>query len=411
MRGPDRSIPVLVVGPDPGLEGECRAALDALPGVHAVVHAVAQADHAVDVARTRRPLLALVDLGMDAAAVAALARDLQAEVPGLIVAGLFQPDGQGAPALSSRDLILAVHARVQDFLRRPLSGAELRPLMERVATADRREDGGRIVSFISNKGGVGKSTLSVNVACMLAARAPGRVLLVDMSLQLGICALMLNLQPATSIVDAARQRTRLDETLLTELSVPHACGLRLLAAPADAMEASEVTDEAMARLLNLARRAFDVVVVDTFPMLDEVVMTVLDLSDLGFVVAQGTVPSVVGAARLLPVLEGIGFPASRQRVVVNHNYKPFAGQLTVPDIEVRLGRAVDHVVPYDKRCVVAMNTGEPISLRVSRRFGIGRRLVALADDVDSIAGPGERIDVAAGTRIGVGGAVPVEELR
>ncbi len=80
---------------------------------------------------------------------------------------------------------------MQDFLRRPLSRMDLGQLLHRfhhkpAAPAPLRS--GRIVSFLSNKGGVGKSTVSLNVACGLARRHPEQVLLVDASLQMGVAA-------------------------------------------------------------------------------------------------------------------------------------------------------------------------------------------------------------------------------
>src|SRR5262249_56386545 len=129
---------------------------------------------------------------------------------------------------------------------------------------------------------------------------------------------------------------------------------RLLAAPADALEGSEIDDEAIARILHLARRAFRFVIVDTFPILDNVLMTTLDLTDTAYVVVQGTAPAVAGIARLLPVLEGLGFPAARQRLILSYNYKPFVGNLRASDIAARLNRAVDQVIPYDRRGRVSL---------------------------------------------------------
>src|SRR5207237_6082693 len=130
-----------------------------------------------------------------------------------------------------------------------------------------------VAAFLGNRGGVGKSALSVNVACGLARRYPDEVLLVDTSLQVGTCAMLLDLKPTTSIVDAIRERDRLDKTLLRHLTLRHGSGLRLLAAPTDALEGSEVDDEAISRIINMARRSFEYVVIDTFPMLDSVLMT------------------------------------------------------------------------------------------------------------------------------------------
>ena len=249
------------------------------------------------------------------------------------------------------------------------------------------------MSFLSNKGGVGKSTLAVNVACGLAMRHPDQVLLIDLSLQLGTCAFMLDLKPTTTIVDAIRERDRLDTTLLRHLTLKHASGLRLLAAPADALEGADVDDEAITRIVNMARRSFKYVIIDTFAMLDTVVMTILDLSDIAFVVVQGTAPAVAGVARLLPVLEGLGFPALRQRLVLSYNYKPFLGNLRPADIADRLQRTVDYVVPYDKRILMSMNTGSPQILHARWWQRFGRTIDQVVGDLDGAALAGLTLQV------------------
>src|SRR5262249_20610635 len=142
-----------------------------------------------------------------------------------------------------------------------------------------------------------------NVACGLAQRHPEQVLLIDASIQMGVAAALLDLKPATTLTDAIRERDRLDETLLRQVAVPHSSGLHLLAAPADAVEAAEIDDEAMSRILTLARRAYDFVFVDTFPMLDQVMMAVLDVSDRAYIVLESVVPTVLGIVRLLRLLE------------------------------------------------------------------------------------------------------------
>ena len=95
---------------------------------------------------------------------------------------------------------------------------------------------------------MGKSTTAVNAAVGLAVRHPERVLLIDASLQMGVCASLLDLTPATSLTDVVREKDRLDETLIRQLAVPHKSGLHLLAAPADAVEAGDIDDEVMSRI-------------------------------------------------------------------------------------------------------------------------------------------------------------------
>jgi pilus assembly protein CpaE len=211
------------------------------------------------------------------------------------------------------------------------------------------------------------------------------VLLIDTALQVGTCAMLLDVKPTTSIVDAIRERDRLDATLLRHLTLKHASGVRLLAAPADALEGAEVDDEAIARILNLARRSFKYVIVDTFPIIDNVMMTILDLTDIAFIVVQGTAPAVAGIARLLPVLEGLGFPAARQRLVLNYNYQPFLGNLRPGDIADRLQRTLDYVVPYEKRILASMNTGSPHILHASWWQRFRKTIHQVVDDLDGVA--------------------------
>jgi pilus assembly protein CpaE len=382
----EKAFPILIVTATGDLEDEFRQALTGIYDRRCVLFTAPTYREALEMARARQPWLVLVDVDRDVALMLTFLRDLHDLVPGTrVAAALSSTLRERSEESQTGAVIELLRANVRDFLRRPVSTTELRMVLDRMTAAPasaQRAATGRLVSFISNKGGVGKSTLAVNSACALARRHPGRVLLVDTSLQLGICALMLDVAPTTTIVDAIRQQERLDETLLENLTLPHASGLRLLAAPSDALDAAEVTDEALARILYLARRAFDYVIVDTFPLIDNVVMAILDASDLVFLVVQGTAPSVAGAARLLPVLESLGFPASRQRVVLARNYKSFVGDLTRGDIETRLGRAVDFEMPYEKRILVTMNTGIPRVLAGSRWSRFSRAIARLVVTID-----------------------------
>ncbi len=379
----EKPIHIVVVGHDPALRPEFDAAIEGMPNQRVVVTYATGFAQAEEYARNRQPELVCVELNADVQALKLFAKELYRTVPGTVVAGMFWQDKLGGQESDAMVLIDYVRARVQDFLRRPVSSTELRQLLERLFTQRSSLQGamGTLVSFVSNKGGVGKSTLSVNAAAALAARHPGQVLLIDASLQLGICALMLDVAPKTTIVDAVREKTRLDETMLRQLAVRHASGLHVLAAPVNAMDASEVDEESVYRILNLARRAFPFVLVDTFPMLDSTVMAVLDVTDLGFVVMQGTAPSVVGSARLLPVLKGLGFAEERQRLVLNQNYRNFSGNLKPGDIARRLSRELDYIFPYQKGLLVAANAGEPFVLHTHRYFGFGREMDHLVDDI------------------------------
>ena len=92
-------------------------------------------------------------------------------------------------------------------------------------------------------------------------------------------------------------------------------------------------------------------------------------------VFQGTVPNVVGAVRYLSVLDALGVPHERQRVVLNQNYGRFGGSLTPGDIQQRLGREIDYAFPVPEGLLTSMNTGRPYILNSMRLWGFGKETV------------------------------------
>jgi len=379
---PLRTLRVLVVGGDARLEGELADALASATDARVALHWSPEYEQAHEAARSRCPDLVCIELGADASALQGFVSSLRALAPALPVVGVRVPgavDGERSDVL-----VEAVRAGFVDVIDRPLSSTDLRRLLPRVSEAARaRESEGRVVLFHSTKGGVGKSTLSVNVACALAKRSPDRVLLIDASLQLGVCAAALDLEGRATLADASRERDRLDETLLRELAERHESGLRVLASPRGPADAADVDDEALARVVAIAKRAFEVVVIDTLPVVDGAMLTLIDLADHLYLVNQGTVPDVIGAAQLLEILDGLGIGRDRRSIVLNRNLPRFAGELTAGEVGDRLGQPVDFELPHEKKVLTALNIGEPLILRARRRFGWGRAIAELVDDVSA----------------------------
>ncbi len=373
---------ILIVSSDARLRDECAAAVAPVVGTP-VVHYVPDFRRGVEAARSRRPALVLAEMTPDLGPLRAFADELAAAAPETRLVGAFKPEIFAHEISESAVLIEALRSGVCDFLRRPLSAVDLGQLLDRMfrqaaATTKRL---GKVAAFMSNKGGVGKSTLAVNAAVGLAARYPGRVLLVDASLQMGVCAAMLDVHPGLSLVDAAREHARLDEMLLEQLAIPHTSGLHLLAAPADAVEGAEVTEDTISRVLSIARRAYDYVIVDTFPMFDRVVMAVLDQTDEAYIVLENVVPTVLGVDKFLKLLDSVGFPADKQRIVLNR-YSRRQGSLRPADTEERLDRDVDLIVPFDRQIIAAANLGRPF-ISGRRPFSrAARRLRRLVMEVE-----------------------------
>lgn len=379
-------LSILAVTSDSSLLDELQDSLAAVEGDHPLTATAEDYRQGIEAARGRSPDVVLFEMETDLAAVKRFAQEVRNASPQTTLAGVFTPHRLDDDIPESEIIIQSIRAGVGDFLRRPISTVELGALLKRAKrqTATRIDRNGQIVSFISNKGGVGKSTVAVNSACGLAKRlGEGRVLLIDASLQLGVCASLLDLTPATGITDAARERSRLDETLLRELATPHSCGLHLLAAPADAIEAAEIDDETMTRILTLARRSYDYVLVDTFPLFDRVVIAALDLSDRVYVISESVVPTLQGTVKLVELLDELDFPRDRRRIVLNR-HTGVSGSLKPADVATRLRANVDFVFPYDKRVIAAANTGRPFGLESGTFFSAARRMHKLVDDLQQL---------------------------
>lgn len=398
----------IVVG-DETLRDELAAAFAGAGSGRSALRLARDPDEAELLLRQRAPELLVFELPHDAESLRRFVARARALAPQLVLVAA-EPRA-GDPPAPAPVLLEAVRSRIDDVLSRPISSGAVQNLLGLLAAreeagADQR---GRVVTFHSTKGGVGKSTLSINTAVGLALRHPDDVLLVDCSLQLGVCASALDLTPRHSVATAARERTRLDAHLLRDLSTRHErSGLRLLAAPADAVEAADVDAESLVQVIALARTTFRYVVVDTLPIVDAVMLAVFDLADRIHLVNQGTVPDVIGAARLRELLEQIEIPAARTRIVVNRTMAPFPEQLGLEEIGKRIGRPVDFEVPWERRVLAALNLGEPCVLSAGRR-GWGGVIHSLVDDAESLGREADRASFASDDRSAA--TLPVETVR
>jgi len=375
----------LIIGTDEAAQGELRDACDSLGMPSATVEFAQGHRRGLELAISRQPGVILVQATQDLDAAKALLAKLKESCPESVCVATFSRElfsgGLGEEAF----FVQGMRAGFADFLRRPVAAEELAGVLKNAADDDSaiatRARRGTVVAMVSNKGGVGKSTAAVNLAAVLSTKYPEEVLLVDTSTQMGVCASMLGLEPETTITDAARATDRLDATLLRQLCLIHDSGLHVLAAPTDPLESVEITDERMTRILTVARNSFRHVVVDTFPLFDRLVVSVLDYVDAAYIVLDNSVPTVVGCKQFLGLLDQISFPVESRRIVLNR-FEKSAGYPSRKQVETQLGVPIDYLLPSSNRVAAGTNIGVPTMLRP----GLGNRwagkMKQLAADVD-----------------------------
>lgn len=237
---------------------------------------------------------------------------------------------------------------------------------------------GKVVTVFSTKGGVGKSVLSTNIAAALANEYKKRTIIVDLDLEFGDVAVMLQLKPTRTIYDAAQSIDRLDAEMLKGFLMAHDSGLKALLAPVRPEEAESVTTVRIAQILDLLKGMADYVVVDTPASLSEVVLTAVERSDIVFAVATLDVPSVKNTKVSLQKLHQLGMNGGSIRLVLNRADSKV--WLEPQEIERALADKIVARIPSDRLVPRCVNKGVPVVID-SPKATVARSISALAQQV------------------------------
>ncbi len=274
----------------------------------------------------------------------------------------------------------AVRAGARDYLTAPVSRDDLARTVRAVFEAGqkRRQLGdtdsrvtlptGQLIVVFGVKGGVGKTTMAVNIATAMSEDAKERVALVDLEVQLGDVALMLDLIPEHHVADAAANADHLEPEYVQSLVSVDASGVRVLPAPTNPEESTDITGPQVTKILDALVRTFDYVVVDTSPSLSELNLAAIERATTTLIVTAPELSSIKRTKIALNLLlKTWNYPEERIKLIVNST-APGSGMLT-SDIESALGRPVYWTIPYDSAVVDATKVGRPcVESRPSTRY-------------------------------------------
>jgi pilus assembly protein CpaE len=286
-----------------------------------------------------------------------------------------------------------LEARVEALLLRFQRSRDLSPVISADGVTMHRAR--RTVAVFSPKGGVGTTTIAVNLAIAAVTVRPDRVVLVDLALQFGGVATLLNLEPKQTLADVVREEAAMREPeLLRTYAMRHDSGLHVLAAPAAPEEAETVIPAHVAAILSTLLDGYELVVVDAGSTLDERVLTIFEAAEAVVLVVTPEIAALKAMHALLEYLSEVGSVGLKTTFVLNN---VFAREILKPrDVESFLGAKMSAELPYDPFLYLkAVNEGVPLVTGAPRSTP-AERLVKLS--ATAFADEGYQIAPAADDR-------------
>ena len=267
-----------------------------------------------------------------------------------------------APTADPQLILRAMRAGVHEFLTAPLQAPELAGAVDRLLRRRQAEgQHGKVIPVYSAKGGVGTTTVAVNLAHALARRFGERkVVLADLVADGGDVRLMLNLEPVYDILDAVQKLDRMDAQLIASLVTPGPDGLLVLPGTDNFEHNVHLDGGATELLLSHLRATYPVVILDCEHHLSERTLAAFDAADQVVLVTQLSVAALRSARRSLSLLHRLGYPDEKFCVVVNRHQTDDV--LALRDAAEALGRPVYWSIPNDYRTSqLALNKGMPVA--------------------------------------------------
>lgn len=240
---------------------------------------------------------------------------------------------------------VAARARAMAIRRAKLATEEFAPL-------------GRIVTVVGQKGGIGKTTTSTNLAAAIAASGQRSVLLMDLDTRFGDVAVMLDVKPEYTVSEVAREPQYLDREVFHRVLLRHESGAYVLPAPRDYRSWLNCTPEEIQRLIRFAATVFDVVICDTPGTYNDVVGAAVEVSDRVVAVTSCDPASLKNAALLVEHFRMKGRPDDALIVTLVHGHgeaAPARGE-----VEFVIGHPVNFEVPFDPAVRKATQAGVPV---------------------------------------------------
>ena len=314
----------------------------------------------LDIQDSRKPDLLIYELGE------IVEKDMEA-IQSLLAERQVKEVFLTANSADSRILMQAMRIGVKEFISQPISKNELRQALERFRDRQsgnvqhRPHKNGKIISIFGSKGGVGTTTVAVNLAVSMAQNdADCSVTLLDMNTLFGEIPLFLEISPKFHWGEITKNIERLDNTFLSNILTNHQSGIKVLSSPAYLNGHVRPTPEIMTRLLGLMKQMFDYVIVDGGQSTNDTSLKVLEISDMLLLITILSLPCLANTNKLLKSFTDLGYVRpDRIKVVLNREMKK--SEISLKDAEAGIGKELYWTIPNDfAATMAAINNGKPL---------------------------------------------------
>jgi pilus assembly protein CpaE len=367
-----RNPEIVIVDPDLSSRAETKRAVQIAH--FSVVGEAGYGVEAVTVAREHPPDVFLVSVEEPVALALQTIEQLLDAVP-------------SAPAVVFSSLVDAQSVRramvsgARDYLIKPLKPEELSRAVYGVLEQEERKrlrsEGtspevvgrGTVITVFGAKGGIGKTTISTNLATTLAKLTGASVCLVDMDTRFGDVAIMMDIAVEASIADVARKIDEIDRDKIKDYLVKHYSGVNILPAPLHPTEWRNMTPQHIERIIELLAQTHDYVVIDTPGTFNELIAATLELANLILLITSMDIASIKDTALALEMLRAAGVSEDKVKLTINHSTA--ANSLREEDVSRVLEYDVFWRIPHDLSVSSSTQLGQPIVIakpyaRVSR---------------------------------------------
>lgn len=284
-----------------------------------------------------------------------------------------------------RLILESMRAGAKEFLTEPLKEEDLISAVKRVKRHGSGEksaavQGCRVTAVAGATGGVGSSSLAVNLACALAADRENQVVLIDLDVALGDCDVFLDTIPEYTLADVAQNVARLDLTLLKRSLTKHSSGVHLLPRPVQLEDARLITPDSLQRVIGLLKTSFTHIVIDLSKSFGELDLQAIYLADDILMITQLDLPCLRNVVRLMMTFDSDDALRNKVRIIVNRVGQD-SGQISLKKAQETIGREIYWQVPNDYRVMVEVrNNGIPL-VQHAPKAGITNSIMQLADAI------------------------------